>query len=90
MTLFEGPPEETAGRDHFYQENFSSIVSCVVAANESVRCLAAGVAQRICHKERVLKALRESHGLDSLSFKSKFWRLRYPLFWFTFDRERCS
>lgn len=77
MTLFEGPPSEHADRDRFYLYNFSSIVSCVVAANESTRRLAAGVARRLFHEEVILQTLRESRGLDSPSFKSNFWRLRY-------------
>jgi neurofibromin 1 len=49
----------------------------VVAANESIRRLAAGVARRLFHEEVILKTLREFHGLDSPTFKSNFWRLRY-------------
>jgi len=79
MTLFEGPPSETANLDRFYEENFSSIVSCVVAANESIRRLAAGVAKRLFHEGVILTTLRESQGLDSSYFKFKFWRLRYVL-----------
>lgn len=76
-TLFEGPPSESTERDRFYLKNFSSIVSCVVAPNESVRRLAAGVARRLFQEEVVLKTLRETQGLESPNFKSSFWRLRY-------------
>ena len=79
MTLFEGPPSDKADREPFYVENFSSLVSCVVAANESVRRLAAGVARRLFDEGTMLKTLREFHGLDSPRFKSRFWRLRYVL-----------
>lgn len=74
MTLFEGPPSEITERDRFYLKNFSSIVSCVVAPNESVRRLAAGVARRLFQEEVVLKKLRETQGLESPNFKSSFWR----------------
>jgi neurofibromin 1 len=77
MSLFEGPPSEGADRASFYVDNFSSIISCVVAANESVRRLAAAVARRLFKEEAMLRTLREFHGLDSARFKSKFWRLRY-------------
>lgn len=77
MTLFEGPPDDEDERDRFYLENFNSIVSCVVAADESVRQLATGVAQKLFADEVVLKKLRASKRLDSPTFKSNFWRLRY-------------
>jgi neurofibromin 1 len=77
MTLFEGPPSEGAERNRFFLDNFSSIISCVVAANESIRRLAAGVARRLFREGTVLKLLREFGALDSLGFKSSFWRLRY-------------
>ncbi|KAB5585388.1 hypothetical protein GE09DRAFT_24575 [Coniochaeta sp. 2T2.1] len=75
MTLFEGPPGDSTDREAFYVENFSSLVSCVVAENQSVRRLAAGVAKRLFNEEAMLKTLREFHGLDSPRFKSRFWRL---------------
>ena len=77
MTLFEGPPSEDDDRNRFYLENFSSIVSCVVAANESIRRLAAGVARRLFREGMILKTLRGFRGLDSAEFKTNFWRLRY-------------
>lgn len=76
MTLFEGPPSEGPDRNRFYLENFSSIVSCVAAANESVRRLGAGVAKRLFRDGMILKTLREFQGLDSPGFKSSFWKLR--------------
>lgn len=79
MTLFEGPPGEDADRSRFYLENFSSVVSCVVAADESIRRLAAGVARRLFREETLLQTLRDFQGLDSPGFKSNFWRLRYVL-----------
>jgi neurofibromin 1 len=77
MTLFEGPPDDEAEHSHFLLENFTSIVSCVLAANESVRRLATGVAQGLIGEEVVLDTLRASKSLDSATFKSNFWRLRY-------------
>lgn len=79
MTLFEGPPSETVDRIRFYEENFSSIVSCVAAANESIRRLASGVVRRLFREDIILKTLGESKSLDSPAFKSKFWRTRYIL-----------
>lgn len=76
MTLFEGPPSEGADRNRFYLENFTPIVSCVAAANESVRRLGAGVARRLFREKGILKTLREFQGLDSPDFKSNFWKLR--------------
>jgi neurofibromin 1 len=80
LTLFEEPPDEPADRDRFYLENFSSILSSVVAANESVRRLAAGVARRIFREEVILKRLRGFKGLDSPTFKADFWRLRFVIY----------
>ncbi|KAK3343967.1 hypothetical protein B0T25DRAFT_584814 [Lasiosphaeria hispida] len=75
MTLFEGPPNDGDERDIFYQENLESLVSCVVAADESVRRLATGVARRLFAREQVLETLRASEGLSSLEFRTSFWRL---------------
>lgn len=86
MTLFEGPPDDRADIDRFYQENFASIISCVVAANESIRQLATRVAKRLFAEDDILKTLRISKGLESPTFKSNLWRLRYiyhrPAVWF--------
>lgn len=77
MTLFEGPPTARAEREHFYEENLESLISCIIAADESVRRLATGVAKRLFAKEQVLSMLRASKGLASKAFKSKFWQLTY-------------
>jgi neurofibromin 1 len=74
MTLFEGPPTDRVERDRFYQENFESLLTCVVAANDSIRRLATGVAKRLFN-EPVLATLRLSKCLESHSLKMKFWRL---------------
>ncbi|KAK4119986.1 hypothetical protein N657DRAFT_683989 [Parathielavia appendiculata] len=77
MTLFEGPPRDRADRDRFYEENLAALVSCVVAADETVRRLATGVARRLFAKDQelFLSTLRASNGLASKAFKTKFWRL---------------
>lgn len=80
MTLFEGPPADEEERDQFYEENLGALISCIIAADESVRRLATGVAKRLFAKERVLANLRSSEGLGSKAFKTKFWRLTYVLF----------
>ncbi len=80
MTLFEGPPgdkEERDKRDIFFQENLEALISCVVAADQSVRRLATGVARRLFTKEEVLQTLRALKGLRSLEFRTSFWRLTY-------------
>ena len=79
MTLFEGPPIDQTERDRFYLENFESIVSCVMAPNESVRRLAVGVAKQLLASDQVLLSLRASNGLDAADFKTNFWRLRYAV-----------
>ncbi|EAQ83903.1 hypothetical protein CHGG_10307 [Chaetomium globosum CBS 148.51] len=59
MTLFEGPPADEEERDQFYEENLGALISCIIAADESVRRLATGVAKRslilisICDKARL-------------------------------------
>lgn len=75
MTLFEGPPTDRAERDLFYEENLEALISCIVAADESVRRLAAGVAKRLFAREQLLATLRLSKGLGSKAFKTQFWRL---------------
>ena len=75
MTLFEGPPKDRGERDHFYEENLEALISCIIAADESVRRLATGVAKRLFAKEQVLSSFRASKGLGSKAFKTKFWRL---------------
>ncbi|KAK3683544.1 hypothetical protein B0T22DRAFT_468139 [Podospora appendiculata] len=75
MTLFEGPPDDINDRDRFYYENLESLISCVIAADESVRKLACGVAKRLFAKKHVLEVLREAKDLDSQAFKTEFWRL---------------
>jgi neurofibromin 1 len=77
MTLFEGPPDDEGERDRFYMDNFTSLVSCVVSANETVRRLATEVAKRLFAEEILLEELRASRSLNSLDFKTRFWRLRY-------------
>ncbi|KAH8888166.1 hypothetical protein GQ53DRAFT_871677 [Thozetella sp. PMI_491] len=75
MTLFEGPPSDRAERDRFYHENFKSLLSCVIAPNESIRKLASSVAKRLFANDQVLSTLRASKGLEAPSFKAGFWRL---------------
>lgn len=77
MTLFEGPPMDRGERDQFYEENLEALISCIIAADESVRRLATGVAKRLFAKEQVLSNLRASKGLGSKAFKTKFWKLTY-------------
>lgn len=76
MTLFEGPPSEPSDRDRFYQENFESIIYCVLAPNETVRRLGAAVAKRVLTNEPVLSMLRTSNAFDSQDLNPRFWRLR--------------
>ncbi|KAK0651326.1 hypothetical protein B0T16DRAFT_403638 [Cercophora newfieldiana] len=75
MTLFQGPPESEAEREMFYQENLNSLISCMVAADGSVRRLATGVARRLFAKEKVLASLRAYKGIKSREFRISFWRL---------------
>ena len=75
MTLFQGPPENEAERDSFYRENLESLISCVVAADESVRRLATGVAKHLFASESVLATLRGFKGIKSQEFRTDFWRL---------------
>ncbi|KAK4165082.1 putative inhibitory regulator protein IRA1/2, partial [Cladorrhinum sp. PSN259] len=75
MTLFEGPPTEKNQRDHFYEENFEALISCIIAADENIRRLATGVAKRLFAEEGLLKMLRGSKGVSSKAFKTSFWQL---------------
>ncbi|KAK3386913.1 hypothetical protein B0H63DRAFT_468596 [Podospora didyma] len=75
MTLFQGPPTEAPDRDRFYQKNVWSLISCVVAADESIRRLATGVAKRLFANEQVLTTLRALNSLDSPTLKKDFWQL---------------
>jgi neurofibromin 1 len=77
MTLFEGPPMDRNERDQFYEENLQALISCIIAADESVRRLATGVAKRLFAKEQVLSTLRASKGTPSITFKTRFWKLTY-------------
>jgi neurofibromin 1 len=88
MTLFEGPPNDRSERDRFYEENLEALISCIIAADDSVRRLATGVAKRLFAKEQVLLTLRSSKGLSSKAFKSKFWRLTSLILISIYDRAR--
>ncbi|AEO71616.1 uncharacterized protein THITE_2124231 [Thermothielavioides terrestris NRRL 8126] len=88
MTLFEGPPTDRTERDRFYEENLEALISCIVAANESVRRLATGVAKRLFAKEQLLTTLRLSKGLGSKAFKTRFWRLTSLILISICDRAR--
>ncbi|KAL2257760.1 hypothetical protein VTK26DRAFT_9213 [Humicola hyalothermophila] len=92
MTLFEGPPSVRSERDHFYEENLESLISCLIAADESVRRLATSVAKRLFAKEQMMSTLRESKGLSSKAFKTKFWKLTSLILQSICDRTRlpCS
>jgi len=75
MTLFEGPPSDRQARDHFYYENIASVISCVVAPDQSIRKLAGGVAKRLFKQDKVIDILRSSRDVKSPKFKTEFWRL---------------
>jgi neurofibromin 1 len=77
MTLFEGPPDGVSDRDRFYFENFESFVSCMIAADESVRQLALGVAKPLLANNLMITTLRASGHLNSREFKINFWNLSY-------------
>ncbi len=75
MTLFEGAPEGGNERDEFFEENFESFISCMIASDQSVRRLAAGVGRRLFADEAILKSIRTSKKLETQQFKGTFWKL---------------
>ncbi|KAJ9149291.1 GTPase-activator protein for ras-like GTPase [Pleurostoma richardsiae] len=75
MTLFEGPPQDRDERDRFFEDNFESFVSCMIAGNETIRQLAVPVAKRLLADDKLLKSLRASERITSQEFKSHFWKL---------------
>lgn len=75
MTLFQGPPASEAEREIFFQENLKSLISCMVAADESIRRLATGVARRLFAKDKVLERLRGHKTLKRIDTRADFWRL---------------
>ncbi|KAJ4307090.1 Ras GTPase activating protein ira2 [Collariella sp. IMI 366227] len=75
LTLFEGPPVDRGERGHFYEEHLEALISCIIAADESVRRLATSVLKRLFSKEQVLATLRASKALATREFKTKFWQL---------------
>ncbi|EJT70411.1 hypothetical protein GGTG_11435 [Gaeumannomyces tritici R3-111a-1] len=75
MTLFSGSPDGTDERNSFFEDNFESLFSCMVVADEAVRQAAVGVAKRLFAEENVLESIRASKRLGSRDFKRKFWRL---------------
>ncbi len=75
LTLFEGAPEDPTEKRRFFEDNFESFISCMIASDGSVRRLAVGVAERLFADETVLKAIRASKRLDSQQFKANFWKL---------------
>ncbi|KAL2018057.1 hypothetical protein VTK56DRAFT_1323 [Thermocarpiscus australiensis] len=88
MTLFEGPPNDPSERDIFYEENLEALASCIIAADESVRRLARGVAKQLFAKEQWLSMLRSSKGLNSKDFKTRFWQLTSLILISICDRAR--
>ncbi|KAL2265612.1 hypothetical protein VTJ83DRAFT_6712 [Remersonia thermophila] len=88
MTLFEGPPQDRIDRDRFYEENLQALVSCVVAADESVRKLATGVARKLFAMDEVKNILRTSARLRSKPFKTRFWRLTSVILLSICDKAR--
>lgn len=77
MTLFSGSPDGTDERNSFFEDNFESLFSCMVVADEAVRQAAVGVAKRLFAEEHVLESLKASKRLESRDFKQKFWRLTW-------------
>ena len=68
-------PDNPADREGFFEENFEAFVSCMVAADESVRSLAAGVAKRLFAENTVISSLAASKRLSSPSYRTGFWKL---------------
>ena len=78
-TLFHCGPDSPPDREECFDDNFEAFVSCMIAADESVRRLAAGVAKRLFADETVLKSAAASGRLSSPHFKSNFWKLTWVL-----------
>ncbi len=75
LTLFQGAPDESSSRDRFFESNFESFISCMIASDAFVRRLAVGVAGHLLADESILQSVRASERLDSQQFKTNFWRL---------------
>ena len=88
MTLLEGPPTDQAKRDRFYEVNLQALIACIIAADESIRRLATGVAKRLFARETVLKTLRASKGISSKAFNTSFWQLSSLILISICDRAR--
>jgi neurofibromin 1 len=76
-TLFDSGPEKPSDRDDFFADNFEAFISCMIAADESMRRLAGGVARRLFADESVMKSVAASKRLSSPQFLTKFWKLTY-------------
>jgi neurofibromin 1 len=74
-TLFENPPDGEMARAHFYEENFAAFASCLVTAEDTVRSLAAPLAEKLLAPDGVVEALRKSKAIDLQAFSVNFWRL---------------
>ena len=74
-TLFDGGPDNPSDRDSFFEDNFEAFVACMIAADESVRRLAGGLARRLFADEAVLRSVGASKKLSSPQFKTNFWKL---------------
>ena len=75
MTLFEGAPEDSSEREVFFESNIESFISCMTAADESVRRLAGRVAKKLFADTSVMTLVRASKRLASPQFKANFWKL---------------
>jgi len=74
-TLFDPGPDHSPDREGFFDDNFEAFASCMIAADESVRRLAGGVARRLFADDAVLESVVASKKLSSPQFKTNFWKL---------------
>ncbi|CAJ2511131.1 Uu.00g067560.m01.CDS01 [Anthostomella pinea] len=75
LTLFENTRADVEDLSAFHEEIFESFVYCLVTANDMVRVLSRGLAEKILATDGLLSSFRQANALDSNDFRLKFWRL---------------
>ncbi|KAI1496424.1 GTPase [Biscogniauxia marginata] len=75
MTLFDTSALDNPNLDVFYEELYEAFVSVLAGANDTVRPLTSGLAEKLLAPDGIFASLRKSNTRDSHDFKSRFWRL---------------
>ncbi|KAI1636187.1 GTPase [Biscogniauxia mediterranea] len=75
MTLFDTTALDNPNLEVFYEELYEAFIYVLAGANDTVRPLASGLAEKLLAPDGIFASLRKENTRDSNGFKRKFWRL---------------